>query len=143
MAHHTYTACYVHLIWGTKQRMPLLKGEDKALAVRKYIYDYARQHSVNVLALYVNPDHVHLLMELPTHMTIENIVKTIKGASSHWINQNDITAYKFAWAVGYAAFTVSHTNVEKVKKYIKNQKTHHQVLTFKEEYERLLKSIHT
>ncbi|HGY55126.1 MAG TPA: IS200/IS605 family transposase [Caldithrix abyssi] len=141
MSKRTYTACYAHLVWGTKDRVPLLKSPESRAATTRYIREYAEEKAIPVKALYVNPDHVHLLIELPTNQTIEEIVKLVKGSSSHWINQNDIIKPKFAWAVGYAAFTVSKLNVGKVKHYIEKQEEHHRKSTFTEEYQKFIKEV--
>jgi REP element-mobilizing transposase RayT len=57
---------------------------------------------------YVNADHVHVLVDLPTALSIEQLVQLLKGSSSHWINANDILPAKFAWGRGYGAFSVSN-----------------------------------
>ncbi len=46
---------------------------------------------------HVNADHVHALIDLPTGMSIEEVVQLLKGSSSDWINTNDVIAGKFAW----------------------------------------------
>ena len=138
MSKRSYTACYVHLIWGVKERLPLLKTKEVRRKVNKYIHEYAVTKKISIKVLHTNPDHIHLLIELSTDQTIEDIVKLIKGSSSHWINQNDIIEPKFSWAVGYAAFTVSRMNVSKVFKYILNQEEHHRKITFKEEYDKFI-----
>jgi len=135
MSKRSYTACYIHLIWGTKDKFPLLVSEEVQRKVTHYFQKYLNDLSIKILALYTNPEHVHFLIELPVDRTIKDIVKLLKGSSSHWINQNDIIKMKFSWAVGYAAFTVSKSNVYKVKKYIQNQKEHHKKRTFTEEYQ--------
>jgi len=63
---------------------------------------------------YVNPDHVHALIDLPTRLSIEELVQLLKGSSSHWINANDVIKEKFAWGRGYGAFSVSESNVNAV-----------------------------
>ena len=138
MPKHTYTACYVHLIWGTKDRLPLLNNPEAKAKTTKFISEYTVEKAIPLEALYVNPDHVHLLIELPTNRTIEDIVKLIKGSSSHWINQNDIIKQKFAWAVGCAAFTVSKSNIGKVTNYIRNQENHHRKKSFRQEYDEFI-----
>jgi REP element-mobilizing transposase RayT len=120
--------------------MPLLNTDEVRIKVNKYFQDYLKGMEIKVLAVYSNADHVHLLIELPLNKTIQDIVKLLKGSSSHWINQNDIITKKFAWAVGYAVFTISKSNVDKVIKYIKNQKEHHRKLTFTEEYKKFINS---
>lgn len=71
--------------------------------------------------------------------SIAEVIKQIKGSSSHFINQNNIIPEKFSWQTGYAAYSVSESVVEKVFQYIKTQKQHHQKKTFKIEYDGFLK----
>jgi hypothetical protein len=82
-------------------------------------------------------DHVHILAGLrATHMLAE-VLRQVKRGSSMWIHQHGVT--RFEWQEGYAAFTVSPSNVEVVKRYIANQQEHHRKRTFEEEYVELLK----
>jgi uncharacterized protein with von Willebrand factor type A (vWA) domain len=66
-------------------------------------------------------------------------LKNIKGESSHWINQQNLLKVKFAWQVGYGAFSVSESNVNDVEQYIRNQKEHHRMKTFTEEFDEFMK----
>ena len=68
-----------------------------------------------------------------------NVMKMVKGESSHWVNQQDFLHKKFAWQTGYGGFSVSESLLEKVETYIKNQEEHHRKMTFQEEYERFMK----
>jgi putative transposase len=96
MSKRSYTACYIHLIWGVKDRQLLLKSEEARIALRKFINQYVKLKKINLKIMFINPEHIHLLIELATNQTIEDIVKLIKGSSLHWINQNDIIKLKFA-----------------------------------------------
>ena len=60
---------------------------------------------------YVNPDHAHAVIDLPARYSIEEVLKLLKGASSHWIDANRIVAGKFTWGRGYGVFSVSHSRV--------------------------------
>ncbi len=82
---------------------------------------------------YVNADHVPALIDLPTAFSVEKVMQLLKGASSHWINSNDVVTGKFAWGRGYGAFSVSQSNVNRVARYIADQQEHHRVRTFAEE----------
>jgi putative transposase len=82
---------------------------------------------------YVNAEHVHILVDLPTGMSIEEMMQLLKGASSHWVNQRDLLAEKFAWGRGYGAFSVSHSGVADVCRYIAGQEEHHRKRSFSEE----------
>ena len=67
---------------------------------------------------YVNPDHVHVLVDLPTSLAIEEMMHLLKGASSHWINENNLLPCKFGWGRGYGIFSVSHSGFGEVADYI-------------------------
>jgi len=82
---------------------------------------------------FVNADHVHALIDLPTRFSIEKVVQLLKGSSSHWVNSNDVIMGKFAWGRGYGAFSVSHSNLDSVARYIADQEEHHRVRTFTDE----------
>lgn len=84
---------------------------------------------------FVNVEHVHALIDLPTKYSIEKVMQLLKGNSSHWINQNRIIQTCFSWGRGYGTFSVSQSSVDKVCKYISNQEEHHRVKTFAEEYQ--------
>ncbi len=87
---------------------------------------------------YINSDHVHALVDFPTNMTIEYVARLLKGELSSWINNN--IESKFNWAAGYAAFSVSESNLDKVVKYIMNQEKHHRTKSFTEEYDGFLRA---
>jgi putative transposase len=76
---------------------------------------------------------------MPTHYCIEEMLKLLKGASSHWINLNRLVRGKFFWGRGYGVFSVSQSNDGQVVGYIAAQAEHHRNRTFMEEYEDLLK----
>src|SRR5438445_8781859 len=82
---------------------------------------------------YVNADHVHMLVDLPTGLSIEELIQLLKRNSSHWVNANNILPGKFAWGRGYGAFSVSESNVAQVAAYIAGQEEHHRVRTFADE----------
>ena len=84
---------------------------------------------------YFNTDHPHALIDLPTNLTMEQVIQLFKGSSSHWINQNHLVKGRFAWGRGYGAFSVSHSDVLKVANYIARQEDHHRKRSFAEEYE--------
>lgn len=132
MSLHSHSRCWLHLIWGTRDRERILQ-KDAAPRVSQFLTNYASEKKIYMKINYVNPEHVHALIDLPTSISIENTVQLLKGSSSHWINSNDILQGKFAWGRGYAAFSISESNVDVVAKYIANQAEHHRVRTFADE----------
>lgn len=129
---HSFNKIWIHAIWATKKRMPLVNQsiEQKVYA---FISDQLREQGCPVRIVNGMPDHVHCLFLLSRQKSIADVVKHIKGSSSHFINQNNLTSEKFSWQTGYAAYSVSESAVEKVFHYINNQKLHHQKKSLQQE----------
>jgi putative transposase len=85
------------------------------------------------------PDHIHLVISQGKQATIADIIRDIKANSSRWIHETFNSLRGFAWQTGYAAFSVSQSNLDEVKQYIANQAEHHRVRTFQEEFLLFLK----
>src|SRR5256885_8293229 len=85
-----------------------------AAKVSGFLADYSKKNGIYMKINFVNTEHVHALIDLPTHLSIEQAVKLLKGASSHWINEQDLLTGKFAWGRGYGAFSVSQSGVDGV-----------------------------
>jgi putative transposase len=120
------------LIWGTLNRDRLL-NKKAAAGLSQYLFQYADEQAVYMKINFVNPDHVHALIDLPTGFSIEKMVQLFKGSSSHWVNSSELVEGKFAWGRGYGAFSVSHSNVDLVARYIAAQEEHHRQRTFADE----------
>ena len=88
---------------------------------------------------YFNADHTHALIDLPTRYSIEEVIKLFKGGSSYWINHSRLIKGRFAWGLGYGAFSVSHSDVGRVARYIADQEEHHRKRTYSQEYAMFLK----
>jgi len=93
---HSYSRCWIHLIWGTLNREKLLNKE-AAACLSRYLIEYADTKGVYMKINYVNADHVHALVDLPTNLSIEELIQLLKGSSSHWVNANNIVQGKLAW----------------------------------------------
>ena len=137
MSIHSYSKIWIHLIWSTHNREKILFGEVRK-KLSEYLYQYAQQNKIFMKINHINAEHVHVLIDVPTNLSIEQGVKLFKGSSSHYINQNRLVNNKFSWARGYGAFSVSESNVKKVEGYIRNQDEHHSEKSFAEEYEMFL-----
>lgn len=135
---HSYTRIYVHLVWATKNRERILRREVRPL-VQEHIAVNARDNLILLEALNVQIDHVHAVLNLKSNQKVEEVVKLLKGESSHWINESNMLLQKFFWQRGYGAFSVSPLHLESVRKYIRTQDEHHRKVTFTEEYQTLLR----
>lgn len=138
MSVHSYSRCWIHLIWSTLNREKLL-DKNAASQVSRYLSDYAKTKGIYMKINYVNADHVHALVELPTSLSIEDLVQLFKGNSSHWINASNMITGKFAWGRGYGAFSVSESNVDQVAAYIAGQEAHHRSRPFSDELKEFIK----
>jgi len=134
---HSLCKVYVHFVWTTKNRERLLPPSART-RLYEHLFKNARENSILIEALNVQPEHVHLLVNLSRTSAIEELAKLLKGESSHWINHNNVIPEKFSWQTGYGAFSVSYMHFKNVIVYINNQDKHHQRATFLMEYETLL-----
>ena len=132
MSLHSYSKLWVHLVWATLDREPMLSKPAAAKAM-VWLADYAKEKKIYLKINHFNADHVHALIDLPTHQCVEDAMQLFKGASSHWINEQKLVPGKFSWGRGYGAFSVSESGVNEVAAYIANQELHHQQRTFTEE----------
>jgi putative transposase len=123
---------WVHLVWATKFRKPLLLK-----CIRKNVFRHmrknAKEHRIHIDFINGHFDHVHVLVALRADQTIAKTVQLIKGESSRWINMHRLTSETFDWQNGYFAVSVDERNLNQVRNYIRNQETHHFEKTFIEE----------
>ncbi|MDX1642310.1 MAG: transposase, partial [Balneolaceae bacterium] len=91
-------------------------------------------------ALIINsvPDHIHILFRLSKNHALASVVQEVKKVSSKWMKVNGPKNQTFKWQIGYGAFSVSSSKVEIVRRYIRNQKRHHQRVNYKQELEKFL-----
>src|SRR5579862_4983871 len=135
---HSYYKIWIHAVYGTKNRAELINRE-----IERAVYDYLRTqlHEMDCPVRIINgmPEHVHLLFLQNPKLPITDIIKQVKGSSSFWINEQNLLNEKFGWQTGYAAFSVSESQLEKVYQYILNQKQHHRRKSFAQEYQEFVK----
>jgi len=121
---HVQNAVYVHLVWATWDRPPLLTGAVEREAHRA-IEAKCGEFGAEVLAVGGVEDHVHLLVRLPATLAVADLVKHAKGSSAHLVAQHLHPDQFFKWQGGYAAFSVSVGHLTRVTHYIGRQREHH------------------
>lgn len=129
----TFSQIYIQLVFAVKGRNSLISylWEEE---LYKYITGIVRNKEQKMLAINGMPDHVHLFIGMKPSCCLSDLVREIKKSSNDFINEKKFTGFYFQWQEGYGAFSYSHSNLDNVIKYIMNQKEHHKVLSFKEEY---------
>lgn len=139
MSLRSYNKIWIHFIWETFDgEKTFSKNQRKEIS--NLLYDYCKEKNIFMKINFVNADHVHALIDLPTDLSVEDCIKLLKGASSFYINKNRITKSKFSWGKGYGVFSVSASQLNNVVSYIKNQEEHHRTKSFSEEYELFIKN---
>ncbi len=136
---NTYSQIYIQLIFAVEARLNIIK-ESKRNDLEKYITKVIANHNSKTIAIYCNPDHIHILVGLNPNIAIKDLVRDIKTSSSLWINRANFVVGKFAWQRGYGAFSYSRSHLDSVCKYILNQPIHHNNVKFKNEYKSFLKN---
>ncbi|MFL0682151.1 MAG: transposase [Algoriphagus aquaeductus] len=123
------------MVFSTKNRIPMISEEIRPNAQAYFVQVGATLGSFTE-EIFMMPDHIHWLSTLPRTITIADLVKNVKISTS--IKYKEIIPHDFEWQKGYGAFSVSQSNLQTVKRYIQNQKQHHQKLDFQAEYRRFL-----
>jgi len=129
---------YVHAVWSTKHRRPLLKSP----ALRERLFAYMagicwNQKSPAILIGGAD-DHCHLLFRLGKTIDVSRLIREIKKEASRWA-KSELLMKNFYWQSGYGAFSISPGHVEQLKEYIARQEQHHRKVTYKDEFRALCK----
>ena len=83
-------------------------------------------------------DHVHILLSLPTTLTLSKAIQLLKGNSSKWLHEEFQQLRFMSWQEGYGAFSIGISGVADTKNYIATQAEHHRKKTFQEEFRSFL-----
>jgi putative transposase len=129
---------YLHVVFSTKHRTPWLKGKALQTELHRYLGGICHRCQAPALVVGGIEDHVHLLCRFSRTLTIADLLRDLKRASSLWLNDQGQELHKFHWQDGHGVFSISPSHVEVVTTYIANQEAHHRTDTFQDEYRRLL-----
>ena len=114
---------YYHLVWATKNREPLIQPDFEA-RLYAYLVHKAAELGVYVYAVNGCCNHLHLIVAIPPQHAIADVVKRLKGASSHDLNIGN-RPDQFAWQRGYGALSLGERQLPDAVAYVQNQKAHH------------------
>jgi REP element-mobilizing transposase RayT len=124
-------------VWATKNRYPFLND-----SIPNQVFAHMRENAKtkNIYIDFINgyTDHVHVLVSLNDDLSIGKIAQLIKGESSHWINQLQLTVDKFEWQDEYLAIGVGDYKLDIVRNYIAKQPEHHKKVSFDDEYNKFI-----
>lgn len=130
---------WIHTFFSTKDLMPLIKGTFESVLHAKIRDKIEDEYNSFVKIINGTEDHIHILFKLNPNYRITDILKNIKGDSSHWINHNNLIEEKFSWQKSYDAHSIDESRVNNFTEFIKNQKEYHRKVTFLVEREAFLR----
>ncbi|HYX29252.1 MAG TPA: IS200/IS605 family transposase [Pyrinomonadaceae bacterium] len=133
----SHTNLLYHIVFATKERAPLITHE---LRPRLHAYLGGIIHGLNGVPIEINgtADHVHMLARILPTISVSEFMSKLKSSSSGWAKRQ--TRGRFGWQARFAAFTVSESQVERMRRYIRNQEEHHKRHSFDEELKAVLKA---
>jgi len=137
----SFVQIWIHAVWGTKNREPMLQREIRD-DIRRHIKENAKTKGFYIDCVDGYAEHLHCLMTLNADLSVAKQMQLIKGESSFWINKNKFLRGHFEWADEYFAVSVSEDKLNNVRNYINNQEEHHKKITFLDEYHSFLKHFH-
>ena len=129
---------YLHVIFHVKNTSPRVDTQHLQ-QLHSYIGGLIQTTGCHAICVGGTGDHIHALLELSRTETISHVAEEMKRNSSRWLKTISPAYDNFAWQSGYAALSVSQSQVNTVFNYIKNQPQHHAKLSFEEEYISFLK----
>lgn len=135
---NTYHKIYIQTIFSVKYRNGIinLEWEGKLHSVIGNLINQAGGKPILINGM---EDHVHCFFHAKPATSISDMMKSVKAKSSKWINDEGLLPHRFEWQSGFGCFSYGHSQKNDVYHYISNQKEHHKRMTFREEYEKLLK----
>jgi putative transposase len=133
----SFTNLIYHIVFATKERHLWLNADIQA-PLFAYLGGVIRKEGGIPLIVNGMPDHVHALVKLRPDKPVAHAVRAIKAVSSHWLRKRMADGAGFCWQTGYSAFSVSQSQIELVREYIRKQEEHHRRMPFAEEFRRLL-----
>jgi len=137
---NTYTQIYLHVVFAVSGPACVI-AEARREELQKYITGIVTRRGQKLIAIYCMPDQTHMLVGLTPNIAPSELIGDIKTdqlitSTSGWIGCH------FSWQEGYGAFSVSHSHLDRVVKYIRNQPTHHRRKSFQQEYVEFLERHH-
>ncbi len=133
----SFVSCLMHVVFSTKERRPFISNEVEP-RLWAYLGGIARENRMKALQVGGVADHIHLLVSLPSTVSVAKGVQLLKGNSSRWIHETFPRLAAFEWQTGYGAFSIGVSAVADTIAYIENQAEHHRRRSFREELEAIL-----
>lgn len=135
---NTYSQIYIQIVFAVEGRQNLIAPANRE-ELHRYITGIITNRGQKLLAIFVMPDHAHILIGMKPSICLSDLARDIKAGSSNFINEKRWVRGHFNWQEGFGAFSYSRSHVDAVAKYILEQEERHRSRTFRKEYVSLLK----
>jgi REP element-mobilizing transposase RayT len=132
-----FSLIYIQVVFAVKSHQSFIRDQHRE-ELQRFISKALEERNVKLIAIYCMPDHCHIFIGVKPVRSISDIVKDIKTASSKFINDKKWIKGKFAWQDGFGAFSYCPTKIDEVHDFVINQREHHNIKSFKEEYSQIL-----
>jgi REP element-mobilizing transposase RayT len=133
------SAVYIHLVFSTKERRPWLRDKTVRDGLHSYLGGVSKKLECSPIIVGGVEDHVHLLCRFARTITQADWVKELKRVSNIWLRKEHRGYGDFDWQDGYSDFSVSQSNLDRVREYIASQEAHHSKKSFQDELRALLR----
>lgn len=135
---NTYNRIYIHVVLAISSRHCLIARHFRQ-ELHEYIDETVRKKGQTLIAVNGMPDHLHLLLRLNPDVAVSDLVKHVKISSTRFVNEKGFVKGRFSWQEGYGAFSYSHSQLNSLIRYIRDEQSRHRKQSFKEEYLALLR----
>ena len=134
-----FTQLYVQIVFAVKKRKALIhhRWEEELF---RYISRTVEEQGHKMIRINGMPDHIHILIGLTPTQSLSELIREVKRSSTDMIRSRAFTRAAFKWQKGYAAFSYSHSHLDRIIRYIEKQKEHHRKWGFREELKGFLKN---
>ena len=136
---NTYHQMYIHAVFAVKYRTAVIEKNWKA-DLFAVIGNLINETECKTILVNGVEDHVHCFFGLKPSVSVSDVMKNAKAKSSKWVNESGLLKHRFEWQRGFGAFSYSHSHIDDVFKYIKNQEEHHKKESFRVEYIKMLEA---
>lgn len=134
----SYVKIWLHCVWSTKNRTCIIPQSFRQ-ALLKHFRENAAEKNIVLETVNAHEDHVHALINLGKQQNLATVMQYLKSESSFWINNQKTLPCHFSWHDDHFAVSVSHSQVDRVREYIKNQDEHHKKMSWDDEVKLFLK----
>jgi REP element-mobilizing transposase RayT len=133
----TFTQILYQIVFSTKnaENTMVLSESEK---LYRYLWGVLKNKKCKLYQLNGTENHLHVVTHVHPSVSVSSLVKDLKVSSSGWIKEKKIFPNFIGWQEGYGAFTYHISQKEMIVNYVKNQRTHHKIKTFREEFIELL-----